>query len=136
MVRLKRKNISRDAQRADNGKTEEPKRRSSGIYCNRFFHVLESLTDLQSNYRPFTGVFIMELQKRKRGRPCGVTPEKLDKLEKGFMLGLNDTECCLYADISTSAFYRYLEKNPKFREKKEVLKKKPLLKKRKTTNNY
>ncbi len=70
----------------------------------------------------------MELQKRKRGRPCGVTPEKLDKLEKGFMLGLNDTECCLYADISTSAFYRYLEKNPKFRDKKEVLKKKPLLK--------
>lgn len=77
----------------------------------------------------------MDKQTKKRGRPCGVTPEKLDKLEKGFMLGLNDTECCLYADISTSAFYRYLEKNPKFREKKEVLKKKPLLKAKMNIND-
>ena len=76
----------------------------------------------------------MDKQIKKRGRPCGVTPEKLDKLEKGFMLGLNDVECCLYADISTSAFYRYLEKNPKFRDKKEVLKKKPLLKAKMNVN--
>lgn len=76
----------------------------------------------------------MDKQPKKRGRPCGVTPEKLNKLEHGFMLGLNDSECCLYADISSSAFYRYLEKNPKFREKKELLKKKPLLKAKMNVN--
>lgn len=69
----------------------------------------------------------MELQKRKRGRPCGVTPEKLAKLDEGFLLGLNDVECCLYADISSSAFYRYLDKHPEYRERKERLKKRPTI---------
>lgn len=69
----------------------------------------------------------MDKQTKKRGRPCGVTPEKLSKLDEGFLLGLSDSECCLYADISTSAFYRYIDKHPEYRERKERLKKRPTI---------
>lgn len=69
----------------------------------------------------------MDKQIKKRGRPCGVTPEKLLKLDEGFLLGLSDSECCLYADISTSAFYRYIDRHPEYRERKERLKKRPTI---------
>ena len=59
----------------------------------------------------------------KIGRPSVVTPDNIDKLEEGFIMGYTDEEACLYAGISTSALYRYQEDNPEFRERKALLKK-------------
>lgn len=54
-----------------------------------------------------------------------MTTETLAKLEAWFTNSLTDEECCLYADIHPATLYRYIEKNPKFWERKEILKKKP-----------
>ena len=67
-------------------------------------------------------------KKSNAGRPTVVTPEIVAKLEYGFMRGMNDTEACLYADISRSAFYDYIQKNPEFGDRKEELKKYPAVK--------
>ena len=56
------------------------------------------------------------------GRPDKIDEKVLSKLEEGFSMGLTDVECCLYADIASATLYRYIEKNPKFRERKEELK--------------
>ncbi len=66
----------------------------------------------------------------KRGRPSSVTPETLAKLEQAFSLGCSDLEACIYADVSPSILYRFQEKNPEFRERKEMLKQKLVLKAR------
>lgn len=50
-----------------------------------------------------------------------MTPETINRLTDGFILGLNDTEVCRYADISKSAYYAYLEKYPEFKEKRDIL---------------
>lgn len=52
----------------------------------------------------------------------------LSKLEHAFAIGSTDQEACVYADISTASLYRYEEKNPQFRERKNQLKSKPILK--------
>ena len=57
-------------------------------------------------------------------------PEKIDekllaKLEEGFMMSLTDEECCLYCDINPATLYRYQEKHPNFKERKELLKRTP-----------
>lgn len=67
-------------------------------------------------------------EKNKGGRPTVMTPEVIAKLEEGFMLGLTDLECCLYAGISKDALYDYCNKYPKFSERKEELKKNPSIK--------
>ena len=54
-----------------------------------------------------------------------MTKDTLAKLEAWFANSLTDEECCLYADIHPATLYRYIEKNPKFWERKERLKKKP-----------
>ena len=64
------------------------------------------------------------------GRPTSVTPETLAKLEQAFSLGCSDLEACIYADVSPSILYRFQEKNPEFRERKEMLKQKLVLKAR------
>lgn len=69
--------------------------------------------------------------KRGRGRPSAITPAIIDKLDYAFSIGCNDTEALAYADISKSAFYRWMEKNPEYRQRKEALKAKPVLKARK-----
>lgn len=48
-------------------------------------------------------------------------PEKeiLSKLEEAFSVDCNITEACSYANISRTAFYRYLHKHPEFRNKIE-----------------
>jgi ACT domain-containing protein len=61
----------------------------------------------------------------KGGRPTVMTDAIVGKLEYGFMKGLNVTECCHYADISRTAFYDYLEKNPEFADRIEELKSSP-----------
>ena len=67
-------------------------------------------------------------EKNKRGRPTVITPEVLSKLEYGFMKGLTDAECCLYAGICKQALYDYCNKNPEFTDRKEDLKKQPSVK--------
>lgn len=64
-------------------------------------------------------------KKNKGGRPTVMTPEVIAKLEDGFMKGLTDLECCLYANISKDALYDYCNKYPEFSERKEQLKKQP-----------
>ena len=44
------------------------------------------------------------------------------------MKGLTDEECCDFVEISTSAFYNYCSKNPKFVEEKERWKHSPSVK--------
>ena len=61
----------------------------------------------------------------KGGRPTVMTAETLNKLEYGFLRGMNDLECCLYADISRQTLYDYCNKHPEFADRKETLKKKP-----------
>ena len=67
----------------------------------------------------------MENEKNKVGRPTVMTPETVSKLEYGFMKGLTDAECCLYAGICKQALYDYCAKNPEFTDRKEQLKKQP-----------
>ena len=42
-------------------------------------------------------------------------------------MSFTDEEACLYADIHPATLYRYIERNPKFGERKEILKKSPSL---------
>jgi hypothetical protein len=63
----------------------------------------------------------------KVGRPTVMTEDVLQKLEYAFMRGLTDVEACLYADIGTTTLYNYCEENPEFRERKEELKKNPVV---------
>jgi len=61
------------------------------------------------------------------GRPTVVTEEVLQKLEYAFALGCTDLEACLHANIGKSTLYDYQNANPKFSERKEELKEKPVL---------
>lgn len=58
----------------------------------------------------------------KRGAKPLITKEKLAELESAFLLGFTDDEACLQCEINPSTLYRYCEKTPEFREKKEMLK--------------
>lgn len=61
-------------------------------------------------------------------RPEVINDSVIAKLELAFSYGFNDWEACLYSEISEATLYRYIEKNPKFWEKKEILKNKPKIK--------
>lgn len=61
------------------------------------------------------------------GRPTVMTPEAIAKLEDGFEYGFTDLEACLHAGISKDALYDYCEKHPEFTERKEILKRSPIL---------
>ena len=56
--------------------------------------------------------------------------EVLSKLEKVFALGGSDEEACFYADISVSALHRYQSRHARFRERKNLLRQKPILRAR------
>lgn len=56
----------------------------------------------------------------------------LTKLEQAFSIGATDAQACFYADISEQALYRYEKENPKFRERKHLLKEKLVLQARQT----
>ena len=68
--------------------------------------------------------------KNKGGRPTKMTEDTLAKLEDAFSCGCTDEEACLYADISMTTLYRYQEDNPKFRDRKLLLKQNPVMKAR------
>lgn len=75
----------------------------------------------------------MEEKKKKnhkKGRPLKIDDNILSKIEYAYSIGCNDIEVALYADISSSTLYRYIEKNPDFRRRREELKRTPILKAR------
>lgn len=59
---------------------------------------------------------------RKGGRPSALTSTVIAKLEDAFVCGATCQEACVYAGIHPSSLYRYLEKNPEFRERINGLK--------------
>ena len=64
------------------------------------------------------------------GRPLIMTPDVIQKLEDAFSWGCTDLEACCNADISKSTLYNYCDANPKFMERKEILKNQPVMKAR------
>jgi len=68
------------------------------------------------------------MKKSNAWRKTVLTEEILAKLEEWFLMSLTDEECCLFAWINPSTLYRYIEKNPEFSERKELLKKQPNIK--------
>lgn len=68
----------------------------------------------------------------KQGRPSVFTPDTIQKLEYAYSIGCTDTESALYADVSLSALYNYIANNPDFKERRDVLKRKPILLAKKT----
>lgn len=68
------------------------------------------------------------MAENKVGRPTVMTTETVQKLEYGFLKGLTDEQCCLYADISKQALYDYCHAHPEFTDRKEMLKHQPSIK--------
>lgn len=66
------------------------------------------------------------------GRPTVMTEAVLRKLEEAFAIGATDKEACFYADISPTSLYEYQDRNPKFAERKDALKERPVLLARQT----
>ncbi len=62
------------------------------------------------------------------GRPSKLTTEIKDKLDYAFSIGCNNAEACVYADLSESTFYSWIEKDEKLSERFKALKNKPVLK--------
>ncbi len=58
-------------------------------------------------------------------RKVVINEDILSNLIDAFSNWLTDEEACIYAGISPATFYRYIKKNNKFWEQKELLKKKP-----------
>lgn len=61
-------------------------------------------------------------------RPTVIDEAVLAKLEYAFTNSFTDDEASLYANISPATLYRYIEDNPEFWERKEILKKNPNIK--------
>ena len=59
------------------------------------------------------------------GRPTYMTPEALTKFKEALIKGFNDIQCCNYAGITRRTLNYHEEKNPEFREQKEVLRAHP-----------
>ncbi len=70
------------------------------------------------------------MTKNAVGRPLIMTPDVIQKLEDAFSWGCTDLEACCNADISKSTLYNYCDANPKFMERKEILKNQPVMKAR------
>lgn len=72
-------------------------------------------------------------EKNKGGRPLfdgKDTKDVISKLEQAALIDATVEEMCFYADISVAAYYRYIEVNPKFREKITALRERLTLKSR------
>ena len=70
---------------------------------------------------------VVDMSKNNVGRPTKMTPDRVEKLELGFMKGLNDVQCCLFAGIDRTTLWKYCEKHPEFRNKIEELKNNPAM---------
>ena len=71
------------------------------------------------------------MESEAMARPTVMTDEVVRKLEEAFAMGCTDVEACLFAGISRPAFYDYCNANPKFSDRKELLRTNPTLKARK-----
>lgn len=68
------------------------------------------------------------MAKEKRGRPTAMTDETLAKLKEGFLMGMTDSEACLYAnDICPATLYKYQDEHPEYSELKDQWKQNPVL---------
>ncbi len=74
------------------------------------------------------------MAKSNAGRPKAITQEVLRVLEDAFSWGCTDAEACCHADIAPSTLYLYIKDNPKFSERKETLKDKPVMKAKRIVN--
>lgn len=66
------------------------------------------------------------------GRPKKMTEEVLTKLREAYLIGANDTQACLYANICYMTLNRFEQKNPWFSEQKLEWKNNPKLKAKQT----
>lgn len=66
-------------------------------------------------------------KKHPGGRPPVIDENVLRQLDAAFALGCTDEEACLYANISPRALYTYQENNEEFKQRKEQLKRQPVL---------
>lgn len=64
---------------------------------------------------------------KKVGRPAKVNDSVVAKLETAFAMGCTDVEACLFAGISKDALYNYIKRNPPFADRKEALKRNPIM---------
>lgn len=74
-------------------------------------------------------------KKSNAGRHTVMTQSVVDKLEQAFSMGCPDIEACLYAGINRATLYLYQKKHPEFIDRKEMLKKLPTMKARKTVHD-
>lgn len=84
------------------------------------------------NLKSLKKVMKMMEEKNQGGRPESFTPKKIEMLRHAFAIGCTDEEACAYADVPTSTLYFYQKRHPEFKEEKERLKKKPILKAKNT----
>ena len=67
------------------------------------------------------------MTKSKAGRPTKINDATVSKLEEAFLAGCTDLEACCAADISKHTLYKYQDKNPAFKDRKEQLKQYPFM---------
>lgn len=60
---------------------------------------------------------VHKIEKDRMGRPTVVTTEVVSKLEYAFVYDSTVEQACLYAGISTKTYYRFVEKEPDFRDR-------------------
>lgn len=63
-----------------------------------------------------------EVRHKDSGRPTLMTPEVIAKLEGAFANGMTDGQACIIAGISKNTLYDYIQRNPNFGNRKEMLK--------------
>lgn len=66
------------------------------------------------------------------GRKEKIDEDVLNKLYTAFSQGNNDEDACEFAQVSTTCFYNYQKRNPEFKEWKDGLKRRPILKAKNT----
>lgn len=66
-------------------------------------------------------------KKKPGGRPTVMTKETVKKLEEAFILGYSDEKACFVAGITRQTLHNYCQENPKFFDRKELLKSTPEL---------
>lgn len=64
--------------------------------------------------------------------PKRLTPEVLQKIEEAAMMDCTMAEIALFANVSSSSLYNWLESDPSFRERLDKLRQTPILKARGT----
>ncbi len=77
---------------------------------------------------------VLDVPRRKGGKPLAVTPRVLRLLDEAFSMGCSDKEACLRAGIAPSTLYEYCKRDTGYAEYKEALKSNPLLKSRYVVN--